>query len=245
MEELIKCNECGETFENKKIKANHVRWKHRDQTDYNAKSVERGNKIADKIHGKLITETVSCNKCDKDIEIEYRGNKKDKYFCSRSCANSRKASKEKNAKISNSLKQEPKVKSCPQCDKEYGTKKKDQIFCSNTCRGLSKRKDDGSLGYYRKLASFDFNLKDYPDKFDFELIKEHGFYSAANRGNNLNGVSRDHMYSVSEGYANGVDPNILGHPANCQLMRHNDNVSKNGKSSITLEALKNRILNWK
>lgn len=37
MEEVIKCDECGEIFENKKIKANHVRWKHRDQSAWKKK----------------------------------------------------------------------------------------------------------------------------------------------------------------------------------------------------------------
>ena len=87
-------------------------------------------------------------------------------------------------------------------------------------------------------------MNDYPDEFDFELIEQYGWYKAKNRGNNLNGVSRDHMYSVKEGFLNKVDPKILAHPANCRLIRHNDNVSKGSKSTITLEQLLERIRIW-
>jgi len=57
-------------------------------------------------------------------------------------------------------------------------------------------------------------------------------------------VSRDHMLSVKEGFELGIDPKLLSHPANCELMVHNDNISKNKKSSITLEELLERIENF-
>jgi len=60
-------------------------------------------------------------------------------------------------------------------------------------------------------------------------------YKASNRGNNLKGISRDHMYSVSQGFQNNVDPTIISHPANCQLLIHTENQSKGDKSKITLE----------
>jgi len=49
------------------------------------------------------------------------------------------------------------------------------------------------------------------------------------------------MISVKEGYKLKIDTNLLSHPANCKLMVHTDNNSKNDKSSISLEELKNRI----
>ena len=91
---------------------------------------------------------------------------------------------------------------------------------------------------------FRFSLKDYPDEFDFELIEKYGFYSPANKNNNLNGVSRDHMYSVYEGYKNNISPKIISHPANCKLLKHTDNISKNKKCSITLDELLERIKEW-
>ena len=49
---------------------------------------------------------------------------------------------------------------------------------------------------------------------------------------------------VMEGYRNNVDPSIISHPANCRLIRHNDNVSKLDGCVITLDELKKRIEDW-
>jgi hypothetical protein len=49
------------------------------------------------------------------------------------------------------------------------------------------------------------------------------------------------MYSVNEGWKNNIDPNLLRHPANCNLIPHSENQKKNAKSSITLEELMERI----
>ncbi len=97
---------------------------------------------------------------------------------------------------------------------------------------------------YRKACKFRFNLKDYPDNFDFWLIEQYGWYKAKNKGDNLGGVSRDHMLSVSEGFELGIDPFLLAHPANCKLLIHTDNISKNKKSTITFDELLNRIKNF-
>lgn len=243
------CEHCNIEFETFQAKANHVRWNHKDNSEYLKNSSIVRKKIAEKKFGRLIRDTENCSICDKTIDIEYReGKKKAKYFCSRSCANSRgPRSKETKAKISEALKAKAKTKitkQCLYCGDEFIPKKPHRKYCSNKCRGASQRKTDDSLITYRKRASFDFNLADYPEEFSFDLIEEHGWYSASNRGNNLNGVSRDHMVSVKFGYENNIDPSIIGHPANCRLMRHNDNVSKNEGCSITLEELKVRIEKW-
>ena len=239
------CEHCNIEFETFQAKANHVRWNHKDNTEYFKKSIEAGKLTVEKRFGKLIKETVSCNCCDTSIEVEYReGKKKAKYFCSRSCANTRKNRSEKTKdKISKALKT-IKPKQCLYCGDDFIPKKPHRKYCSNKCSGASKRRTDGSLIAYRKRASFEFNLADYPEEFNFSLIEEYGWYSASNRGNNLNGVSRDHMVSVKFGYENNIDPNVISHPANCRLMRHNDNISKNKDCSITLEELKIRIEKW-
>lgn len=97
---------------------------------------------------------------------------------------------------------------------------------------------------YRHDCAFTFALSDFPDEFDFSLIEKYGWYKAANHGNNLNGVSRDHMYSVKDGFINNVDPKIISHPANCKLVLQRYNSSKYSKSSITLEQLMDRIQKW-
>jgi len=89
-----------------------------------------------------------------------------------------------------------------------------------------------------------FNINEYKDKFDLSLVTKYGWYSPTNKGNNLHGVSRDHLYCVRDGFINKVDPDIIKHPANCCLMKHTDNNLKNYTSSITLEELIDRINNW-
>ncbi len=74
-----------------------------------------------------------------------------------------------------------------------------------------------------------------------KLIELYGWYKAKNRGDNQNGVSRDHMFSIKEGFINNIDPYYLSHPANCVLMRHVDNNKKKTNSTITFSELVERI----
>lgn len=100
------------------------------------------------------------------------------------------------------------------------------------------------LERYRQLCEFKFNLSNYPEEFDFNLIKKHGWYKAKNRGNNLNGVSRDHMVSIKFGYINKINPQIISHPANCRLVLHTENQKKRSKCIIKIGELLERIKCW-
>lgn len=111
-------------------------------------------------------------------------------------------------------------------------------------RYTENRNKKSDLELYRSACSFNFSLKDFPDEFDFSLVESNGWYRAKNHGNNQNGISRDHKISVKYGFENGIDPNIISHPANCQLLPHTANVSKGKKCSITLENLLNLIEKW-
>lgn len=106
------------------------------------------------------------------------------------------------------------------------------------------RSKRSALTNYRADCRFKFDLKQYPNEFDFDLIREHGWYSPANKMNNLYGVSRDHMVSVRYGFDNNIDAKLISHPANCRLMLHSQNVAKYAECSITIEDLKERILAW-
>lgn len=100
---------------------------------------------------------------------------------------------------------------------------------------------------YHEDAEFKFWIYDFPEEFDLLLIEKHGWYSTSGSRNgikNIDGVSRDHMFSVSEGFRLGIDPIILAHPANCQLMRHHNNQTKHRKCSITMEELYEKIRLW-
>ena len=97
---------------------------------------------------------------------------------------------------------------------------------------------------YRYYTSFKFSLNDFPDKYDFSLIEKYGWYKAKNHGDNQNGVSRDHIISVKYGFDNNIPTWIIAHPANCQLLRHKENVSKYSKCDLTLDELMIKIKKW-
>lgn len=131
------------------------------------------------------------------------------------------------------------LKECINCEKNITNHNKK--FCTNDCKKNYIRKNMLEYKKYKQDTIFKFSLNDYPDYFEFELIEKYGWYSPTNKNNNLNGVSRDHMLSVNEGFHLGIDPFILAHPANCKLMVHNENISKNKRSSISLNDLLERI----
>ena len=104
---------------------------------------------ADKKFGKYETFVVSCSKCQKEFEIEERIKlypQKEKYYCSRNCANSRSWSDDDKKKISNGLKNSDILKNkyhlpieyitikCKNCDKDFTRpERKKSIFCSRSC----------------------------------------------------------------------------------------------------------------
>lgn len=136
---------------------------------------------------------------------------------------------------------------CDNCKSEF-VRNKHQRFCSVHCsmkfRNKKKREQRTDLVNYRDDCAFKFSIRDYSEEFDFVLIEQYGWYKAKNRGDNLNGISRDHMVSIRYGFDNNIPPEHLSHPANCRLIRHNDNVSKGSKNHITYEELLIRIEVW-
>lgn len=228
---------------------------------YDKVAETKKNKKLDK-EKKYLLNPNKCLCCNAILEFDKRNGK----FCNQSCSatfnNTGKVrTQDEKRKIAETLTgrvyvEKHKVEiECKECKKIFskeisGTKKIKTQFCSRSCsskfigRIRYKDLDKAGLKYYRVQCGFNFNLKDYPEEFDFALIEQFGWYKAKNHGDNLNGVSRDHMVSVKYGHENGIDPAILAHPANCRLVRHNDNISKGYKNFITLEELLNRINIW-
>lgn len=93
---------------------------------------------------------------------------------------------------------------------------------------------------YRQQCRFKFNLEDFPQEFDLNLIEEFGWYSEENQ----NGVSRDHMVSISFGWKRDIPPKIISHPANCNLLLYEDNKEKGWRSSFNYGELIKRISAW-
>lgn len=188
-----------------------------------------------------------CERCGKGIETVVGSGR----FCSSACSHSFSTSRNRseiNAKVSVSLKgRKVTLKSgvCPMCGERFEMLlRKPKTFCTRRCSYNARKKPlDGYDGYKRE-CQFQFSLSEYPNEFDFELVKKYGWYTAKNRGNNANGVSRDHIVSIRWGYENGVDAKNIRHPANCQLLLQRKNVSKGKKRSISVEELITRIDDW-
>lgn len=47
----------------------------------------------------------------------------------------------------------------------------------------------------------------------------------------------DHIYSISEGFKNRVDPYLISHPCNLQMLKARENKRKNAKCGHTIEEL--------
>lgn len=61
---------------------------------------------------------------------------------------------------------------------------------------------------------------------------------------NRNGLVRDHKFSRRNGFLLQIFPEILRHPANCELITHSENISKREKNSITLDQLFDKIVTF-
>jgi hypothetical protein len=134
---------------------------------------------------------------------------------------------------------------CLECNSNMLCRPSDnRKFCTTKCWATYTEKNKEPFLLYRQRCNFDFKFEDHPNKFNLTLVEQHGWYSPSNKGNNLNGVSKDHMISVRTGFDLGIDPEIIKHPANCKIMLHRQNQSKREKSSITLEELLERIRSW-
>jgi hypothetical protein len=206
-----------------------------------------------------------CENCNNEHDGKYGSGRFCSTKCSRGFATKHKR-KEINDKVSSSMigrklspdhiknieagnnfnRKEKIIKNCMCCGIEIVSspsqiKKK---FCSTKCWVKYTEEHKSAFLLYRQRCNFDFNVNDYPEKFNTALVENIGWYSPANKGNNLNGVSKDHMLSVREGFELGIDPQVIKHPANCELMPHRHNQKKKNKSSITLEELLKRISNW-
>lgn len=239
------------SYEEKKKYSNGYNGRYKD-VDVQKRISDTRNKNVLKIKGEYKKFSVKCSKCSKlflTLEREFLFPMKQKYYCSRSCANSRIKTEEIKERISSTIKKknEGKIKKtktykCLVCENNIQTKGKK--FCSKNCKIDFFNKSKSEFEIYSKKCKFDFSLSDFAEEFDFDLIEKYGWYKAKNRGDNLRGVSRDHMISIKYGFENNISPEIIKHPANCHLMRHDENFRKGIGCSITLDELMKRIDNW-
>ena len=194
-----------------------------------------------------------CPKCKNNHE-------KSGIFCSRTCANSRgprteefkrkvsekltgfKLSDEQCQKVKDNrwgktYQSKIKISCCLNCEQEFETYNQKLCCCSRKCREEFNQRNRTAFENYYKKCKFTFNVYQYDKWFDLTLLEQCGWYKAKNRGDNLDGISRDHKFSVKEGFINNIDPRLISHPANCELKKHRENQSKHTKCSLTLEQL--------
>lgn len=177
-------------------------------------SASYNNKIRDsKCYIMSCTKIAICNNCNNEYSLDPRCSIKN--F---TCRNCKKIEKKK-------------LRKCRYCNNllQQGTKK----FVCIECQHLKWRNNANQF-------SFKFNVFDYPDLFDLDLLKQIGWVSfGGKRGGpkNLKGLSRDHKVSVSDAKKYKYDPYYISHPCNCQLITQLENSSKNSKSSIEYQDL--------
>lgn len=201
------------------------------------------NKInLEKAKAKYKLNPTFCKCCQTNIDYEKRKNK----YCSISCS----------SKITNNVPR----KRGPTAVEKLPYSRIKFILCIHTNQYYSNKNTDGSprrcspyiktiKEQYYSAARFKFNVYHYPNEFDLSLIKEHGWYTCPGlkrkgQPKNILGVSRDHIISVSYGFANNIDPKIISHPANCRIMLHIDNKIKHSKNDISLDQLLDKINIW-
>jgi hypothetical protein len=209
------------------------------------KLIETNEKNRKDKENEYLENPIKCLNCNLNLDYKSRKNK----FCSNSCSATYTNKNKDYSNVSESLKRKFKngeswgsvvqtqYRDCVNCGRKFSKNRK---YCSKHCQ-IRDRKNCDYYQVYRRLCDFKFNLNDYKDEFDFSLIEKHGWYSPSNKKNNLGGISRDHMISVREGFESGILPYYISHPANCRLMIHNDNISKNKKSTISIDDLLERI----
>lgn len=92
---------------------------------------------------------------------------------------------------------------------------------------LLKNKDD-YFAFVRALTEKNYNI-----------FLEHINPKSLKRGWKSNHV--DHIYSVSQGFKDSVDPFYIAHPCNLQMLKAKENKKKNAKCGHTIEELLEKI----
>lgn len=255
---MNKCKNCGIEIRN-----NIIYCSFKCRNIFVNKNLRNYKKYTEKIKKKnnenYLANPKKCEQCGNIIPYEKRDNRFCGHSCSSSYTNHRRVIKQHNLsdngyknileaiykkhKNSIDLYNENPV-FCKNCGKQLSYNRKKNYFCNQDCKNEFYKKNKSDYRLYRDLCAFKFNLNNYKNEFDFSLIEKYGWYTASNHGGNINGVSRDHKFSVNEGFKNMINPLILSHPSNCKLMIHRDNIKKNWRSSISIDELILNIENF-
>ena len=184
----------------------------------------------------------TCQHCNQQLAYSQRKNK----YCSKSCS----------SKVTNNV---PRKRGPNAAEKILCSKVK-FILCKHTNKFYLNKNPDGTVRRcspyiksikekYYASSRFRFNVYNYPEEFDLSLIDQYGWYSCPGKKRksklkNIHGISRDHIISISFGFANNIDPKIISHPANCRLMMHSENKNKSYRCDMTIDQLLAKIEIW-
>lgn len=232
------CPYCDKTFKSYKSWHRHKTLSHPDKIgDYNPRrDYDKSPKL--------------CLECTAKIPFEKHSNQ----FCSQSCAaiNTNRAKNligfaDKHRETwhrnrPNFIHSKPKRKQannlriCVSCGSQFSSKYH-QKYCHPTCNQTKI----GKIAY-RNFCRFNLNPRDHKSLYDFDLIKSNGWYRPSNHpdGYNPDGVTWDHLYRVEDGFKNQIDPYIMSHPANAEMLIWRENIARK-QSQITLDQLYKRI----
>lgn len=160
---------------------------------------------------------------------------------------------------------------CSKCAKKYydlslphtkeskikiGIKSKAKFTPEYNQKIRSKREKGGNIkplnqiddyDFYYKLCNWQKSMLDLiEDENQIKLLKEKQVF---NYKTNSKGVVRDHSFSRFSGFNQGVFPEILRHPCNCQLLTHGNNIAKHhskniNSDSLTLNELFEKIIHY-
>ena len=95
--------------------------------------------------------------------------------------------------------------------------------------------------YYAE-CKFTFPDELLPYTKSSELIGQYKWYNP--HYPKENGLTKDHMISKKYGYYHKIDPYLISHPANCEIMLRDNNSSKQDVCSLTIEQLIERVEWW-
>lgn len=121
---------------------------------------------------------------------------------------------------------------------------------SETFKKAVNSEEYKNIMYEKRLWKKPEEMKEY-EKYCYEvsLYTKFNFKNFYNEIENANLRSRefhlDHKYSINNGFINNINPKIIGHYKNFEILHHSKNESKNSRNSIEFEELLSFIENSK
>lgn len=261
---IVECSNCNKILykqpRDKRNKNHFCNIKCKSEWQSNQKlSPSTKEKISDKVsgknnpmYGKTHLEKTRKNISNKKKKL-YRDFPEKKYECGNSRLSKeerfliiskghKKRSRESYIRIlSNDAKEKIRESSKNRFTPEFKSKVRNKMEKEGRWISLKEKPD---YIFYRDMSGWKEKMWDLiNDENQLKLLKENKIFNPIR---NPKGVVRDHRYSRFYGWNNGVFPEILRHPANCEIIKHSDNVRKSGgwksdENSISLYELFEKI----